>query len=128
MMAEIVGFFGGVAVLLAALGLYGLISYTVARRTNEIGIRVALGAKKGQVLWMVLRETLFLAGIGAAVGIPLAFGASRFVRSQFFGVEPYDPLTLVSAFLLLTAVAVIAGYLPALRAARVDPMVALRHE
>ncbi len=128
MMAEIIGFFGGVAVLLAALGLYGLISYAAARRTNEIGIRMALGAKKGQVLWMVLRETLLLLGIGAGVGIPLTLGATRLVRAQLFGVEPYDPLTLALAVLLLTAVAVIAGYLPARRAAGVDPLVALRHE
>jgi len=128
MMAEIIGFFGGAAVLLAALGLYGLISYAVARRTNEIGIRMALGAKTHQVLWMVLKETLLLVGAGTAVGVPLALGAARFVRSQLFGVEPYDPLTIAFAVLLLTTVAAIAGYLPALRAARVDPMVALRHE
>lgn len=128
MMAEIVGFFGGVAVLLAALGLYGLISYAVARRTNEIGIRMALGAKRNQVLWMVLKETLLLVAAGAAVGIPLTLGATRFVRSQLFGVEPHDPLTLALAVLLLTSVAAIAGYLPALRASRVDPIVALRHE
>jgi predicted permease len=128
MMAQIVGFFGGVAVLLAALGLYGLISYAVVRRTNEIGIRMALGAKKRQVLWMVLRETLLLVATGAAVGVPLALGATSFVRSQLFGVQSYDPLTLVLAVFLLTTVAVVAGYLPALRASRVDPMVALRHE
>ena len=128
MMAEIVGFFGGLAVLLAALGLYGLISYAVARRTNEIGIRMALGAKRGQVLWVVLKETLLLVAAGAAIGVPLALGAIRFVRSQLFGVQPYDPLTLVLAVLLLTTVAAVAGYLPALRASRVDPMVALRHE
>jgi predicted permease len=128
MMAQITSFFGAVAVLLAALGLYGLISYAVARRTNEIGIRMALGAKKYQVLWMVLRETLLLVAVGVAAGVPLVFGATRFIRSQLFGVEPYDPLTLALAVLLLTAVAAIAGYLPALRAARVDPMVALRNE
>ena len=128
MMAKIVGFFGGVAVLLAALGLYGLISYAVARRTNEIGIRMALGAKRSQVLWMVLKETLLLVAAGAVVGVPLALGATRFVRSQLFGVEPYDPVTLVLAVLLLTTVTAVAGYLPALRASRVDPMVALRHE
>jgi len=128
MMAKIVGFFGGVAVLLAALGLYGLISYAVARRTNEIGIRMALGAKRSQVLWMVLKETLLLVAADAVVGVPLALGATRFVRSQLFGVEPYDPVTLVLAVLLLTTVTAVAGYLPALRASRVDPMVALRHE
>jgi predicted permease len=128
MMAQIIGFFGGVAVLLAALGLYGLISYAVARRSNEIGIRMALGAKKHQVLWMVLRETLWLVAGGVVTGVPLAVGATRFVRAQLFGVEPYDPLTLASAVVLLATVATIAGYLPALRAARVDPMVALRQE
>ena len=116
------------AVLLAALGLYGLISYAVARRTNEIGIRMALGAKRSQVLWMVLKETLLLVAAGAVVGVPLALGATRFVRSQLFGVEPYDPVTLVLAVLLLTTVTAVAGFLPALRASRVDPMVALRHE
>ena len=128
MMAEITSFFGGVAALLAALGLYGLISYAVARRTNEIGIRMALGAKRHQVLWMVLQETLLLVAAGVAAGVPLALGATRFIRAQLFGVEPYDLVTLGFAVLLLTTVAAVAGYLPALRAARVDPMIALRHE
>jgi predicted permease len=128
MMAEITSFFGAVAAILAALGLYGLISYTVARRTNEIGIRMALGAHRRQVLWMVFRETLLLVVMGAAAGIPLALGATRFLRAQLFGIEPYDLSTLALAVLLLGGVAIAAGYLPALRAARVDPMIALRHE
>lgn len=127
-MAEIITFFGGMAVLLAALGLYGLISYAVARRTSEIGIRMALGARSGQVLWMVIRETLLLVTAGAAAGLPLALAGTRFVRSQLFGVAPSDPMTLAAATIMLAAIATIAGYIPARRAAAIDPMVALRQQ
>ncbi len=128
MMAQITSFFGGVAVLLAALGLYGLISYAVARRTNEIGIRMALGANSRQVLWMVLQETLLLVTAGAAAGVPLALFATRFIRAQLFGIEPYDPMTLAAAIVLMGMIAALAGYLPARRAAHIDPMVALRQD
>jgi ABC-type antimicrobial peptide transport system permease subunit len=100
----------------------------VTRRTREIGVRMALGAEKNNVLWLVLREVALLTAIGAGIGLPAAIGLSRFVRSQLFGLEPTDPLTLGLATLTLVAVALAAGYLPANRATRIDPMVALRYE
>jgi predicted permease len=121
-------FFGGVALLLASIGLYGLMAYAVARRTSEIGIRMALGAQVRQVLWMVFRETLLLVTVGIAIGIPLTLGMSQLVRNQLFGLSTYDPLTLGMAALLLACVAALAGYIPARRATKVDPMVALRYE
>ncbi len=128
LISGLASFFAGLALLLAAVGLYGLMAYAVARRTNEIGIRMALGAASGGVLWMVLRETLLLAGIGIVLGIPLIFAGTRAIAAQLYGVRPYDPLTLLGAALVLGAVAAIAGYVPARRAAGVDPMTALRYE
>ena len=119
---------GGLAMLLASIGLYGVLSYSIARRTNEIGIRMALGAQSSRVLGMVLRETLFVVAVGIAVGIPAALGLTRFVSSQLYGLEASDPLTIAAACLLLAAVAMGAGWLPARRAARVDPIIALRYE
>ena len=103
-------------------------TYSVVRRTNEIGIRLALGAQMGRVLWMVLRESLVLLGIGVALGIPLTLAATRLVQSQLFGLHASDPATLIAAVLVIAAVTMLAAYLPARRAARVDPMVALRYE
>jgi predicted permease len=118
----------GLAVLLSCLGLYGLMAYNVARRTSEIGLRVALGATPRRVAAPVLREALLLSLIGVAVGLPAAFAVGRLIRSQLYGVTPYDPLALAGAVAALIAVALFAAWLPARRAARIDPMVALRCE
>jgi ABC-type antimicrobial peptide transport system permease subunit len=120
--------FGILATLLATIGLYGVMAYTVARRTREIGIRMALGALAGNVIWMVMREVLSLVVIGVAVGVPAALGLTRLVRSQLYGVDSYDASTLALATLGLAVIACLAGYLPALRASRVDPIRALRYE
>jgi predicted permease len=128
LIATLCGFFAGLALLLAAIGLYGLMAYAVARRTNEIGIRMALGAQRTEVIWLVLRETLTLVGTGVAVGIPMALAAARMVSGSLFGLTAADPMTMAIATVLLLAVAALAGYVPAHRAACVDPMNALRYE
>ena len=128
LIAQLSSFFGLLALLLAAIGLYGVMAYAVARRTSEIGIRMALGAEARAVLWMVMRESLLVVVVGIAVGVPAALGLARVVRSQLFGLSPSDPTTLAAATLLLLAASVLAGLLPARRAAKVDPMVALRYE
>jgi predicted permease len=120
--------FGFLATLLAIIGLYGVMAYTVARRTREIGIRMALGAFQKHVIWMVMREVLVLVAIGVVAGLAGAAGLTRLVQAQLYGITPYDPMTLASATLALAAVACAAGYLPALRASRVDAMQALRYE
>jgi len=122
------GFFGALALLLAAIGLYGLMAYNVTRRTREIGIRIALGAERDSVRWLVLRETLALAALGVAIGLPCALAASRLIASMLYGVSAKDPVTLIAVSALLVGVAALAGWIPARRATRVDPMVALRHE
>jgi predicted permease len=119
-------FFAVLALLLASIGLYGLMSYTVTRRTREIGIHVALGAQRENVLWIVLRETLTLAIIGLVIGIPCAIAACRLISSMLFGLSPSDLPTIATISLLLLLVALFAGYLPARRASTVDPIVALR--
>ena len=119
--------FGALATLLAAVGIYGVMGYTVARRTREIGLRMALGAARGRVLWLVMREVVVLTAIGACIGVPVALAAGRLVESQLFGISPTDPLTLVGAAVMLLGVALFAGYVPASQAARVDPLQALRH-
>ena len=120
--------FGALATVLAAVGLYGVMSYTVSRRTREIGIRMALGAARTSVLWMVLREVATMAVAGIVLGLPVAIGLSRFVQSQLYGLSPTDPTTLGLATVILGSVAMFAGYVPARRATRVDPMLALRYE
>jgi len=126
--ATLGGFFGVVALLLAAIGLYGVMSQSVTRRTREIGIRMALGAESFRVLWMVLRDVLVMVLIGAIAGFPAVLALTRFTETLLYGVKPQDPATLAAAALLLLAVTVLAGFLPALRATRVQPIVALRQE
>jgi ABC-type antimicrobial peptide transport system permease subunit len=128
LIAMLSAFFGLLATLLAAIGLYGVMAYSVARRTREIGIRVALGAERGGVIALVMREVALLAAIGVGVGLPMALILTQYLRSQLFGLEPNDPLTLSIATAVMAGVALLAGYIPAERAARVDPIVALRYE
>jgi len=127
-MVQLTGFFGALALTLAAIGLYGVMSYAVARRTGEIGVRMALGALAADVRRLILRETLALAAVGIGLGLLAALLSMRLVSSQLFGVSPHDPATMLAATLLVVSVAGLSGYLPARRASRVDPMVALRHE
>jgi ABC-type antimicrobial peptide transport system permease subunit len=128
MLAELSGVFGVLALVLACVGLYGTMSYAVARRTSEIGIRIALGARRGEMLWMVLRETLLLVALGVTIGLAASMVATRFLQDYLFGLKPTDPVTIGAAAMMLAVIAVLAGYLPARRAARVDPMTALRYE
>jgi predicted permease len=128
LIAQLVSFFGALALILACIGLYGVMAHGVARRTNEIGIRMALGAKGGNIAWMVLRETLYLVLAGLVLGVPAALLGGRLISSQLFGLSATDPLTLVVAAIVLTVVAMLAGYLPARRASRVNPLNALRYE
>lgn len=120
--------FGALALILASIGIYGVMAYTVSRRTNEIGIRMALGARSGAVLGMVLRETMLLASIGVVAGLAGAAALTRLAATMLFGLKPIDPLTFGGAAVLLIGIALAAGFTPAQRAARVDPMNALRHE
>jgi len=128
LMATLSGFFGFLAALLATVGLYGVISYTVARRTNEIGIRMALGAQRRNVVGMIMREAGLLLAIGIAIGAALSLAAARTATSLLFGLKPHDPVTLGLAVVALAAVAAAASFLPAHRASRLDPMAALREE
>jgi predicted permease len=121
-------FFGLLALLLASIGLYGVLSYDVSRRTQEIGLRMALGANANRVVRLVLRETLRWVAPGVVLGLGLALATTRWVESLLFGLKPHDPMTIGLSMLVLLAVTAVAGYLPAHRAARVDPMVALRHD
>jgi len=121
-------FFGILALMLASIGLYGIMSFSVTRRRNEIGIRMALGASGRSVVRMVMRESMLLVGIGVIIGIAAALGLTRLIASQLYGLQPHDPFTITTAVLLMLAIAGFAGYLPARRAAKVDPMVALRYE
>jgi predicted permease len=120
--------FAILALVIACVGLYGTMAYAVARRTRELGIRMALGARRGSVIWMVLREVCVLVAIGLAVSVPAALGASRLIESFLFATKPNDPRALAAAVAVLVSAALAAGYGPARRASRVDPMIALRHE
>ncbi len=128
MVTTLCGFFGALALLLAAIGLYGVMAHSVARRVREIGIRMALGAQPGEVLWLVLRETVVVVAAGTLIGLPAAFLLTRLVTSFLFGLTPQDPLTIAGSTAVLLAITALAGYIPARRAARVDPMIALRYE
>ncbi|HMB80485.1 MAG TPA: FtsX-like permease family protein, partial [Vicinamibacterales bacterium] len=126
--AQAYALFGALALVLASVGLFGLMSYSVARRTNEIGIRMALGAQRYDVLRLVMGESMTLVIVGVGIGLASAFAASRLVASLLYGLAATDALTMASGVLILIAVSAIAGYLPARRAARVDPLVALHYE
>jgi predicted permease len=128
LVAQLSTFFGLLAAFLSCIGIYGLMSYVVSRRTNEIGIRMALGAARFHVGWLFIREILLLVVIGVAAGIPITLAGSRLVSNMLYGFHGTDPASLAAAVILLLVVALLAGYLPARRASKVDPMVALRYE
>jgi ABC-type antimicrobial peptide transport system permease subunit len=120
--------FACIAIVLAAVGVYGVMAYQVAGRTSEIGTRIVLGARPGSVLWLVLRQSLRMVVAGFVVGVPLALVAGRALGAQLFGIDPWDPATVAAAMLSLVLAGVIAILIPAIRAVRVDPVVALRAE
>jgi putative ABC transport system permease protein len=128
LVAGLAAAFGFVAMALAGIGLYGVMSYAVSQRTREIGLRVALGADQRSVLMLVLREVAILAGIGIAIGLPGGYGLGKLIESQLFNLKARDPLTFLVATAALVSTALVAGLIPAVRAARVDPMTALRYE
>ncbi|HUF76407.1 MAG TPA: FtsX-like permease family protein, partial [Longimicrobiales bacterium] len=125
-LAILVGTFGVIALLMAALGLYGVLAYLVGQSSREIGIRMALGARSGEVAFAVVRRGAWMAALGIVVGLAAAWGLAGLLRQMLFGVEPQDPLTLAAVAAVLLAVTLLASWLPARRAARVDPVVALR--
>jgi ABC-type antimicrobial peptide transport system permease subunit len=126
--AQAYSLFGGLALLLASIGLFGVMSYNVSRRTNEIGIRMALGAQRQDVLQLVMRESMILVVVGVVAGLVVALAAGRFVETLLFGLAATDVMTMVLAIGVMALVSAFAGYLPARRASRVDPMVALHYE
>ena len=128
LLASLSSVFGLLATVLAAIGLYGVMAYMVVRRTREIGIRMALGANRGSVVWLVMREVLVLSLIGVAIGSAGAYAATRLVQKELFGILPTDALTMVLSAVGIAGVAIVSGYLPARRATAIDPMLALRWE
>src|SRR6185503_16258345 len=127
-LAKLSTFFAGLALLLACIGLYGVMSYTVSGRTREIGLRMALGAQRGDVLRLILNEALLLLAVGIIIGVPISLASSRVLQQFLFEVKSTDPLSMTTVVLTLAIVAALAGFVPARRAAKVDPMVALRYE
>ena len=128
LMTWLIGSFALLGLSLSCIGLYGLMAYNVARRTGEIGIRKALGARSWDVARPILREALMLTVIGAAIGLPVALALVRGIRSVFYGIEPHDPLTVIGTIGIMLTVAILAAWIPARRAAKIDPMNALRYE
>ena len=128
MLATLGGYFGGLALVLAAVGLYGVVAYGTARRAGEIGVRIALGAGRAGILWMMLRDALVLVAAGLAIGLPFSFAAARTVTSVLFGVQPADPLAFAATAGVLIAIGLAAAFFPARRAATLDPMRVLRQE
>jgi ABC-type antimicrobial peptide transport system permease subunit len=128
LIARLAGLFGVLALILACVGLYGITAYSVARRINEIGIRMALGANRSNILGLVLRSALLQLGIGLAIGVPVALAGGRVLAGQLYGVKSHDPSTLGLAVVMLAACALLAAFVPALRATKVDPLMALRYE
>jgi ABC-type lipoprotein release transport system permease subunit len=128
MFAVLASVFGLLALLLTSIGIYGVVAYQITRRTGEVGIRMALGAQRGDVLWMFMRETLLVLAVGAAIGLPAAVAAAYALRSLLFGLEPSDPVTIIWAMVTLVGAGALACFLPARRASRMEPMVALRLE
>ena len=127
-MAVLLSVFGASALLLATIGIYGVVAFAVAQRTHEIGIRIALGADRRDILKLIVGQGMILIAIGAGVGLALALTATQLLKSLLFGVSATDPLTFVSVVFVLAGVALLACYMPALRAMKVDPLVALRYE
>jgi ABC-type antimicrobial peptide transport system permease subunit len=128
MLTTLSGFFGALAVLLACIGIYGVMAYAVANRTSEIGIRMALGANRGNVLGLILRESMLLVALGVAIGLPAVFATWKLIKSLLYGLTPGDPVALAAATMLMFVVAAVASYIPARRASHTDPIVALRYE
>ena len=128
LMTSLFGSFALLALALSCIGLYGLMAYNVARRTGEMGIRKALGARPWDVARPILREAVILAGIGVAIGLPVALALVRLARSFFYGIEPHDPITMIGTVGIMLTVAALAAWIPARRAAKIDPMEALRYE
>jgi ABC-type antimicrobial peptide transport system permease subunit len=128
LVASLSSVFGLLATLLAMIGLYGVMAYTVAQRTREIGIRMALGAVSRDVARMILRDVAILVGVGLAIGLPAAWALGRYIGTQLFGITPTDPMTLAAAVVVLATVAALAGLIPARRAARINPIRALRYD
>ena len=126
--AIVLGSFGILAIVLAAIGVYGVMSYVVAGRTREMGVRIALGAKRRDVLFLIVRQGMSLAFIGLGIGLVAALGVTQLLTKILFGVSAFDPTTFVAVCALLAAVAALSSYLPARRATKVDPLVALRYE
>jgi len=120
--------FSLLATLLASIGLYGVTAYTVGRRTREIGVRMALGATRKHVMWLLMKEVLLLVTIGVAIALPIAWMLSKYVKSQLHGLGPHDPATIAASIAGIALVACVAGYVPALRATHIDPIKALRYE
>ena len=127
-LSVLMGIFGVIALFLSGIGVYAMMAYSVTERTHEIGVRMALGAREPDVLWLIVRRGLVLTAFGLAIGLPATIGLARMLANLIFGVNEYDPATFATGLIVLTGAALIASYIPARRAARVDPIVTLRTE